>query len=91
MEERILSTVTEEGQITIPVKIRNQYNITPGDKLVYLTDDAENIKIKVVKQTSIDDVFGRFKVESVLPFEEEREKALESFSKKQRIDQEGDI
>ncbi|WP_144461521.1 AbrB/MazE/SpoVT family DNA-binding domain-containing protein [Siminovitchia fortis] len=90
MEERILSTVTEKGQVTIPAKIRNKYNIIPGDKLVYITDDADNIKIKVIKQTSIEDVFGIFKVDSALPFDQEREKALEYMSDKHALKQEGE-
>ncbi|MFZ3589313.1 AbrB/MazE/SpoVT family DNA-binding domain-containing protein [Bacillus sp. DJP31] len=82
MKKGLYSTVTEKGQVTIPSKIRMEYNINPGDKLTYITDEIDNIKIKVIKQTSIDEVFGIFKVENVLPFDQERLKAQEYIAKR---------
>jgi AbrB family looped-hinge helix DNA binding protein len=90
LEEKIFSVVTERGQITIPARIRNEYKIMPGDKLAYITDDNENIKIKVIKQTSLDDVFGIFEVDSVLPFEKERENAQEYLKRTHGRDQDGE-
>lgn len=88
--EELFSTVTEKGQVTIPAKIRREYNIIPGDKLAYITKNEDGIKIKVIKQTSIDDVFGIFKVDKALPFEQEREKSQAYISDKRNDEQEGE-
>jgi AbrB family looped-hinge helix DNA binding protein len=90
MEEKIFSTVTEKGQVTIPAKIRNEYKIMPGDKLAYITDDTDNIKTKVIKQTSIDDVFGIFEVANSLPFDLERERAQEYIIRRNSQEQDGE-
>ena len=44
------SKVTDRGTATIPVDLRRQLDIEPGDKLRWNTDEEENISVEVVKQ-----------------------------------------
>ena len=44
------SKVTDRGTVTIPVDLRRQLDIEPGDKLRWNTDEEENISVEVVKQ-----------------------------------------
>jgi AbrB family looped-hinge helix DNA binding protein len=45
------STVTSKGQTTIPQEIRRLLNIKPGDRLVYVVEDSDIVRIKVQHRT----------------------------------------
>ncbi|CAH0345806.1 AbrB/MazE/SpoVT family DNA-binding domain-containing protein [Bacillus sp. CECT 9360] len=91
MDELLSGKVTEKGQVTIPIQVREKLNIRSGDRLAYLIDDQEEeIRIKVIKQTTVEDVFGIFKVDKSLTFDIEREIAHENVSAKYRQSIKGD-
>jgi len=54
------STITTKGQVTIPVQLRNQFNLQPGDVLEFSTEDN---KIVIVKQK--DDIRAAFGMQRV--------------------------
>ncbi|RFU60066.1 AbrB/MazE/SpoVT family DNA-binding domain-containing protein [Bacillus sp. V59.32b] len=91
MKELLSGKVTEKGQVTIPIQVREKLNIRSGDRLAYLIDDEEEeIRIKVIKQTNVEDVFGIFKVDKSLTFDKEREQAHENVVVKFKQSSEGD-
>jgi len=44
------SKIGERGTVTIPVNLRRQLDLEPGDKLRWNTDEEGNISVEVVKQ-----------------------------------------
>jgi len=52
------ATLTNQNQITVPMKIRDKLSVKPGDKLVFY-DEGENVK--VVKLKSVRDFDGLLK------------------------------
>ena len=52
--------LTSKGQVTIPMELREQLNLHPGDPIVF---EAEGDKIFISKQKNdIHEVFGMYKV-----------------------------
>jgi len=51
-------TVTQKGQVTIPVAICAQLGIKEKDVLVWEINADNEVVIKKTKQLSLDDVFG---------------------------------
>lgn len=49
--------VTQKGQVTIPIEIRNKLNIEEGDRLKIIIED-EIVKLEVIKQKKLDDIYG---------------------------------
>ena len=54
METKIIK-VTDKGQISLPVKIRNTLNIEQGDELI-ITQSADSIVIRKVKKEDFSDL-----------------------------------
>lgn len=54
MEE---AKVTSKGQITIPKKIREKLNINPGDKVRFVTDESNGVKI-ITQKKPIEELKG---------------------------------
>ena len=53
------STVTEKGQITIPVAVRRARGIKPGDRIDFqLDDDDRKITLRPRKSLELDDIVG---------------------------------
>lgn len=52
------TNITQKGQITIPIKLREKYNLQPGGKAAIVEENGE-IKIKPVKTWN--DYYGAFK------------------------------
>lgn len=50
--------ITQKGQLTIPVSIRNKLNIEEGDRLRIIVDDNGETKVEVLKRKKLKDVFG---------------------------------
>ncbi|HQS83791.1 MAG: hypothetical protein B7Y25_02540 [Alphaproteobacteria bacterium 16-39-46] len=64
------STVTQKGQITIPVHFRNSLGIKEGDKVEFVSS-AKGITLMPFKEKSILDLCGYFpKPEKSLTIEE---------------------
>jgi AbrB family looped-hinge helix DNA binding protein len=49
--------VTSKGQITIPKKIREKLNINPGDKVKFITDESDGVKI-ITQKKPIEELKG---------------------------------
>ena len=41
-----LATITSKGQTTIPREIRERFNLQPGDKILFLINEAGRIEIQ---------------------------------------------
>ena len=52
------ATMTSKGQVTIPVEIRRQLAIEPGDQLFFETDDEGGVRFRVFHRHSLADLFG---------------------------------
>lgn len=53
------SAVTTKGQVTIPVEIRRQLNLSPGDRVGFTIEDGE---VRLVKREDrIEAAFGLIK------------------------------
>jgi len=61
----ITTSITEKGQVTIPVMIRRLLNLKPADLLVF-TVEKEKIIATPVKQTILD-LYGSVKTRSKTP------------------------
>ncbi|WP_181444550.1 AbrB/MazE/SpoVT family DNA-binding domain-containing protein [Bacillus sp. 03113] len=82
--------VTQKGQVTIPIELRNRLNIQEGDRLEFKFVDNLPV-INVIKKTDLEDVFGSLKLKSpVLNFETERKVAKEALGEKWKNGQEDD-
>lgn len=55
MEAKIIK-VTNKGQISLPIVIRNSLNILEGDSLI-LTQNEESIVLRKLKQDDFEDLF----------------------------------
>jgi|SoimicMinimDraft_4_1059732.scaffolds.fasta_scaffold856851_1 antitoxin PrlF len=40
------ATITSKGQTTIPKEIREQFNLQPGDRILFFINDAGRIEIQ---------------------------------------------
>ncbi len=47
-------SITPKGQVTIPVSIREDLNLKPGDKILY-TKTSDGILLKPAKRNMLDD------------------------------------
>lgn len=56
----LTSTITQKGQITIPVALRVQLGLQPGDKVSFHAVDHEIVLVK--QKDDITASFGMFKV-----------------------------
>jgi len=54
-----LTTVSQKGQVTIPVEIRHSLGLVAGDKVAFVLDQGE-VKVKPVKSV-LDKSFGAVK------------------------------
>ncbi|PLR79470.1 AbrB family transcriptional regulator [Bacillus sp. V3-13] len=84
-------SVTQKGQVTIPVEIRRHLGIEPGDRINFIKkDNKAEIEIEVIKATTVEDVYGIFSTNKPLDFENERLLAQEQISKKHQKEIEGE-
>jgi AbrB family looped-hinge helix DNA binding protein len=59
-------TLTSKGQVTLPVALRRQLGIGPGDDLEFELG-AEGATLRVVHHRPLAESYGAFEVETVLP------------------------
>lgn len=64
--------MTSKGQVTVPVEIRNAFNIKPGDKLLFCTDERRTLRVIVKNRTlaSMAGFLGTPPVNSALSIED---------------------
>lgn len=61
------TTVTQKGQVTIPVEIRRLLRIRSGDQVKFLVTQKKEVKIKTAKRTSIMHLYGSLKSSVKVP------------------------
>jgi AbrB family looped-hinge helix DNA binding protein len=52
------STVTSKGQITIPVSVRRQLGIDPGDKLTFAVAKSGEVNLRTTRYPTVASVRG---------------------------------
>ncbi len=55
------TTITQKGQVTIPVEIRKLLNLKRGDQVKFLVTAKKEVKIKPAKRSSIMHLYGSLK------------------------------
>jgi AbrB family looped-hinge helix DNA binding protein len=72
----LTTTVTQKGQVTIPVAIRNLLGIKPNQKVSFSVNRNNEVRIKSVITT--DEAFGMFKdkIQNKFVSKEEMKKAI---------------
>lgn len=55
------TTITQKGQVTIPVDIRKLLHLKTGDQVKFLVDKKRGVKIKLAKSFSIMSLYGSLK------------------------------
>ncbi len=53
-----LARVTTKGQVTIPATIRKALDIKEGDQLLFEVVEGEEVRIRIVKQQRLMDLYG---------------------------------
>lgn len=53
-----LARVTTKGQVTIPAAIRKALHIEEGDQLLFELAEGTDVRIRVVKQRRLMDLYG---------------------------------
>ncbi|MBI2595171.1 AbrB/MazE/SpoVT family DNA-binding domain-containing protein [Candidatus Daviesbacteria bacterium] len=56
--QNLATTVTQKGQVTIPVKIRKMLNLKRGDQVKFQVTHKKEVKIKPAKRSSIMYLYG---------------------------------
>ncbi len=56
MDPQLITTVTEKGQVTIPVEVRRRLGIRPKDKISFHLEDGA-VRLKKVTAT-LEDAYG---------------------------------
>lgn len=74
--------MTSKGQLTFPAPLREEFNMSEGDRLEFiLTDDGEAV-VKVRKKKTLMDFVGILKTEGEFDFERDRQNAKDYVSQK---------
>lgn len=55
------TTITQKGQVTIPVEIRRLLRLKSGDLIKFMLNPKNEVKIKPVKRFSIMNLYGSLK------------------------------
>jgi len=56
--KEIISTVTSEGQITIPAEVRERLGLAAGDKLAFVIGDEGQIEVRPVRYSTVASLRG---------------------------------
>lgn len=54
--KHIITSMTQRGQVTIPVEIRHKFGLKPGDKVMFTIEDGQ-VTVEPVK-FSLEDAFA---------------------------------
>lgn len=55
------TTVTQKGQVTIPVAIREKLGLKKGDQVSFIVTSKKEAKLKAIKRPSVIDLYGSLK------------------------------
>ncbi len=55
------TTITQKGQVTIPVEIRKLLKLRSGDQVKFMVDKKSGVNIKLAKRSSIMNLYGSLK------------------------------
>lgn len=55
------TTITQKGQVTIPVSVRKRFGFKPGDQVKFIVTRQKEVKIKSAKRFSIMSLYGSLK------------------------------
>lgn len=66
--------LTSKGQMTIPAAVREQLNVGPGDKIVFLPGEAGEFRVRRVGSTK--DLFGAIRYSGPPKTVEEMDEAI---------------
>lgn len=55
------TTITQKGQVTIPVSVRKRFGFKPGDQVKFIVTRQKEVKIKPTKRFSIMSLYGSLK------------------------------
>ena len=55
------TTITQKGQVTIPVKVRKILNLKRGDQVRFVVNRKKEVKLKPTKRFSIMSLYGSLK------------------------------
>lgn len=56
--EAFYTTLSSKNQITVPSKIREKINAKPGDQLVFVLNENDEVVVDVIKKNSLLSLFG---------------------------------
>lgn len=43
--KQILSTISTQGQVTVPVEVRRQLGVGPNEKLIFIIEDEGSVRL----------------------------------------------
>ena len=61
------TTITQKGQVTIPVKIRRLLKLKRGDQVKFVVTRKKEVKVKPAKRISIMHLYGSLKPKIKVP------------------------
>lgn len=70
------TTVTQKGQVTIPVEIRRLLRLRKGDQVKFVVTQKKEVKIKTAKRASIMHLYGSLKSNVKVPKFKDPQKLL---------------
>jgi len=56
--KEVLSTVTSKGQVTIPIEVRRELQIEPGDKLAFVIGELGKVELRPASYPTIASLRG---------------------------------
>ncbi len=69
-----MSQITTKGQVTIPVQLRNHFNLLPGDTVYFDLDREEKaINLRKLKSESVTDELYGSMANSTIPYKSMKE------------------
>lgn len=77
----ITARITTKGQITVPKEVRQRLRVEPGDALEF-EFHGERLEVRPVKRRRIEEFYGMFAGSSALGWEEARQRAWLSATKR---------
>ncbi|MBI2590971.1 MAG: type II toxin-antitoxin system PrlF family antitoxin [Candidatus Blackburnbacteria bacterium] len=61
------TTITQKGQVTLPVQVRRLLKLKTGDKVKFVVTPQKEVKVKLAKRVSIMHLYGSIKPQVETP------------------------
>lgn len=61
------TTITQKGQVTIPVEVRRLLRLRTGDQVKFIVNSQKEVKIKLARRSSIMHLYGSLKPRVKVP------------------------